>query len=384
LEKVVDDKSFLMIPGPTPVPERVMLALARHPIGHRTKAFSRIFREVSDNLAWLHQTQQEVLTLASSGTGAMEAAIINLLSPGDRVLCLINGKFSERWAKVARAYGIVVETVTAEAGQPIDPQQVEAALKAQTFRAVIATHSETSTGVLNDLETIARLAQENGEALVIVDAVTSLGAVSVPMDQWGLDAVASGSQKAYMLPPGLGFVALSERAWKAQKTATCPKFYLDLAKYRKSLQEDTTPFTPAIGLIMALQESLGMLRKEGLEALFARHQRLFRGTRAGVRALGLALFVPEDSYASKAITAVATPDAEAIRSLMNKHYDISVAGGQDELKGQIIRIGHLGFVSERDILTALAALEGALHQLGQDNFTAGAGVGAALKAMVDG
>ncbi|WP_218080067.1 pyridoxal-phosphate-dependent aminotransferase family protein [Anthocerotibacter panamensis] len=382
----MEGKKFLMIPGPTPVPERVLLALARHPMGHRTKEFSHIFREVTDRLAWLHQTQGDVLTLATSGTGAMEAALINLLSPGDRVLCLVNGKFSERWAKICLAYGMHVETISAPAGSAIDPKEVAEALRAdteRTYRAVVVTHSETSTGVLNDLETIAGLAQEHGRALTIVDAVTSLGAVSVPMDQWGLDAIASGSQKAYMIPPGLGFVAMSARAWTAQKESRTPKFYLDLAKYRKSLQDDTTPFTPAIGLVLAVHESLKMLHDEGLDALFARHERLRQGVRAGVRALKLTPFVQDEKAASPSITAVATPNADKIRSHINKHYDIALAGGQDDLSGKIFRIGHLGFVSERDILSALAALEGTMRALGQDDFSHGAGVGAALQAMAD-
>ncbi|WP_287128721.1 alanine--glyoxylate aminotransferase family protein [Candidatus Cyanaurora vandensis] len=380
----MENKNFLMIPGPTPVPENVLLALARHPIGHRTKEFSRLFRAVTDRLSWLHQTQGEVMTLATSGTGAMEAAMINLLSPGDRVLCLVNGKFGERWAKVAAAYGMQVEVIDAPPGEPIDPARVQAHLKAdpeRVLKAVVVTHSETSTGVLNDLKTIAGLVKEHGEALTIVDAVTSLGAVSVPMDDWGLDAVASGSQKAYMLPPGLGFVALSERGWAAQKVSRSPKFYLDLAKYRKSLKEDTTPFTPAVGLVTALYESLEMLHREGLSELFARHGRMRDGVRAGVRALGLKPFVQDERFASAAITSVATTEAESIRSLMNKHYDIALAGGQDELKGQIFRIGHLGFVSDRDILTALGALEGTLRRLGHGDFTPGAGVGAALAVM---
>ncbi len=381
----MENKGFLMIPGPTPVPERALLAMAKHPMGHRTKEFSRIFREVTDRLSWLHQTKNEVMTLSVSGTGAVEAGIINVLSPGDRVLCLVNGKFGERWAKVAAAYGMHVDLITAPAGSAIETDQVGAYLQSdqgQTCCAVIITHSETSTGVLNDLETLAQLVHTHSEALVIVDAVTSLGAMSVPMDDWGLDVVASGSQKGYMIPPGLGFIALSERAWEVQKTAKSPKFYMDLAKYRKSLKEDTTPFTPAVGLVLALQESLAMAHQEGLEAIFARHSRHRQGVRAGVSALGLTPFVALEQESSPAITAVATTDAEKIRIQLNKRYDIAVAGGQDELKGQIFRIGHLGFVSERDILTVLGALEGTLVDLGLDNFAPGSGVGAAIRAMV--
>jgi aspartate aminotransferase-like enzyme len=231
----MDDKLMLMIPGPTPVPEQVLLAMAKHPIGHRSGDFSKIIAEVTEGLKWLHQTQNDVLILAASGTGAMEAGIINFLSPGDRVLVGSNGKFGERWAKLCEAFGLAVERVTAEWGKPLEPEQFQAILEADTakqIKAVIVTHSETSTGVLNDLETITRYVKAHG-ALIIADAVTSLGATSVPMDAWGLDVIASGSQKGFMLPPGLGFVAVSPKAWDAYSTAKLPRFYLDLGKYRK-------------------------------------------------------------------------------------------------------------------------------------------------------
>lgn len=235
---------MLMIPGPTPVPEAALLALAKHPIGHRTSEFSNLLAEVTQNLKWLHQTESDVLMLTTSGTGAVEAGIINFLSPGDRVLIGCNGKFGDRWAEVAQAYSLQVEKITAEWGQPLDPQLFQEKLEADTekqIKAVIITHSETSTGVLNDLETINRYVKQHGEALMIVDAVTSLGAVNLPMDTWGLDVVASGSQKGYMIPPGLGFVAVSPKAWEAYKTAKLPRYYLDLGKYRKATAKNTTP-----------------------------------------------------------------------------------------------------------------------------------------------
>ncbi|NEQ28659.1 MAG: alanine--glyoxylate aminotransferase family protein, partial [Microcoleus sp. SIO2G3] len=222
----MDDKLMLMIPGPTPVPEKVLLAMAKHPIGHRTGEFSNIIAEVTQGLKWLHQTENDVLILTASGTGAMEAGMINFLSPGDRVLVGNNGKFGERWVKVCEAYGLNVEPVTAEWGKPLDPEVFREKLEAdRTIKAVVITHSETSTGVLNDLETINRHVKAHG-ALIMVDAVTSLGAVHLPIDQWGLDVVASGSQKGYMLPPGLGFVAVSPKAWEAYAQAKLPKFYL--------------------------------------------------------------------------------------------------------------------------------------------------------------
>lgn len=381
----MDDKLMLMIPGPTPVPEQVLLAMAKHPIGHRSGDFSKIQAEIVENLKWLHQTQNDLLILAASGTGAMEAGIINFLSAGDRVLVGCNGKFGDRWAEVCEAYGLQTEKITAEWGQPLDPEQFRQALEGdreKQIKAVIITHSETSTGVINDLETINRHVKAHGEALIIVDTVTSLGATSVPVDAWGLDVVASGSQKGYMIPPGLGFVTVSAKAWDAYKTAKLPRYYLDLGKYRKSAAKDTTPFTPAINLFFALQAALRMMKAEGLENIFARHHRQLTATRAAIAALGLPLFAA-DHCASPAITAVAPDrvDAEQVRSVMRKKFDIVLAGGQDHLKGKIFRIGHLGFVADRDILAAIAALEATLQELGYESFTPGAGVSAAAKAF---
>ncbi|MBW4577308.1 MAG: alanine--glyoxylate aminotransferase family protein [Aphanothece sp. CMT-3BRIN-NPC111] len=381
----MDNKLMLMIPGPTPVPEQVLLALAKHPIGHRSGEFSKIMAEVTQNLKWLHQTQNDVLIVTASGTGAMEAGIINFLSPGDRILVGCNGKFGDRWAEIGEAYGLNVEKVTAEWGQPLDPEQFREKLEADTqkqIKAVIITHSETSTGVLNDLETVNRHVKAHGEALIIVDAVTSLGAVNLPVDAWGLDVVASGSQKAYMIPPGLGFVAVSPKAWEAYKTAKLPRYYLDLGKYRKDAAKNTTPFTPPVNLIVALQAALQMMQAEGLESIFNRHQRLTSATRAAIKALNLPLFAA-DNAASPAITSVAPQqvEAEQVRAIMKKHFDIVLAGGQDHLKGKIFRIGHLGFVSDRDILTAIASLEAALRELGYEGSTPGAGVAAATRVF---
>ncbi len=380
----MDDKLMLMIPGPTPVPESVLLAMAKHPIGHRSGDFSKIIAEVTEGLKWLHQTQNDVLILAASGTGAMEAGIINFLSQGDRVIVTTNGKFGDRWVEICEVYGLNVEKVTAEWGKVIDPEAVRAALEADTQRqikAVIVTHSETSTGVINDLETISRYVKAHG-ALMIVDAVTSLGATSVPIDAWGLDVVASGSQKGYMLPPGLGFVAVSPKAWEAYAAAKLPRFYLDLGKYRKEAAKNSHPFTPPVNMFFALQVALGMMKAEGLENIFARHDRLKNATRAAMKALNLPLFAP-DQAGSPAITSVAPigVDAEKIRSIIRKRFDIVMAGGQDHLSGKIFRIGHLGFVSDRDILTAIGALEAALSELGYENFTAGAGVAAAAQVL---
>ncbi len=359
---------MLMIPGPTPVPEKVLLAMAKHPIGHRSGEFSQIIAETNANLQWLFQTKNHVLVLAASGTGTVEAAIINFLSAGDRVLVGNNGKFGERWAIIAAKYGLDVQTIKAEWGTPLNPDDFAQALQADTdkkIKAVIITHSETSTGVLNDLEAINKLVKAHGEALIIVDAVTSLASHNIPVDDWGLDVVASGSQKGFMLPPGMGFVTASDKAWAAYKTATLPKFYLDLGKYRKSADENTTPFTPPVNMYFGMKVALEMMRAEGLESIFARHTRHKEATRAAMKALGLPLFAP-DTHASPAITSVVPEgvDAEKIRSVMKKRFDIALAGGQDHMSGKMFRIGHLGFVSDRDILCAISALEATLMELG--------------------
>jgi aspartate aminotransferase-like enzyme len=377
----MQDKLTLMIPGPTPVPETVLLAMSRHPIGHRSADFQKIVERTTAQLKWLHQTSGDVLALTGSGTAAMEAGIINVLSKGDRVLCGDNGKFGERWVKVAKAYGLDVQVIKADWGQPLDPEAFRAALEADSakaIRAVILTHSETSTGVINDLQTIAGHVRAHGTALTIADCVTSLGATNVPMDAWGLDVVGSGSQKGYMMPPGLAFVAMSDKAWTAYERSDLPKFYLDLGKYRKSAAADSNPFTPAINLYFALEASLDIMQAEGLEAIFARHDRHRRATQAAMKAIGLPLYAAE-GHGSPAITAVAPEgiDAEALRKKVKDRFDILLAGGQDHLKGKVFRIGHLGFVCDRDVITAVAAIEATLQELGLAKAAIGSGVGAA-------
>ncbi|MDA0216585.1 MAG: alanine--glyoxylate aminotransferase family protein [Cyanobacteria bacterium] len=381
----MQDKLSLMIPGPTPVPETVLQAMGRHPIGHRSADFQKIVKRTTKQLQWLHQTTGDVLAITGSGTAAMEAGIINVLSKGEKVLCGDNGKFGERWVKLARAYGLDVQVIQAEWGQPLDPEAFRAALEADTakaIKAVILTHSETSTGVINDLETIAKHARAHGTALTIADCVTSLGACNVPMDEWGLDVIGSGSQKGYMMPPGLAFVAMSERAWEAYGRSDLPKFYLDLGKYRKSAQADSNPFTPAINLYFALEAALEMMQAEGLEAIFARHARHRAAAQAGMEAMGLPLYAAE-GHGSPAITAVAPEgiDAEALRKAVKEKFDILLAGGQDHLKGKVFRIGHLGFVCDRDVLTAVAAIEATLADLGLHKGSMGVGVAAAAAQL---
>ena len=349
-----------MIPGPTPVPEKVLQALSKHPIGHRSKEFQDLVESTTKNLQWLHQTQNDVLTITGSGTAAMEAGIINTLSKGDKVICGENGKFGERWVKVAETFGLDVIKIDSDWGTPLNPEEFKKILeedKQKEIKAVILTHSETSTGVINDLQTISKYIREHNTALSIIDCVTSLGACNVPVDEWQLDVVASGSQKGYMIPPGLSFVAMSQKAWKAMERSNLPKFYLNLKAYRKSLLSNSNPFTPAVNLIFALDESLKMMREEGLEKIFHRHNKHKLAVSNAAKSLNLKLFADEE-YLSPSITAIKTEeiDAEEFRNKIKNKFDILLAGGQDHLKGKIFRVGHLGYVNDRDIITVISAI----------------------------
>ena len=349
-----------MIPGPTPVPEKVLQALAKHPIGHRSKEFQDLVKSTTENLKWLHQTQNDVLTITGSGTAAMEAGIINTLNKGDKVICGENGKFGERWVKVAKEFGLEVIKIEAEWGKPLNPEDFKKILekdKNKEIKAVILTHSETSTGVINDLQTISTYIRKHKQSLSIIDCVTSIGACNVPVDEWELDVVASGSQKGYMIPPGLSFISMSKKAWKAAANSNLPKFYLNLKSYQKSLTNNSNPYTPAVNLVFALDESLKMMKKEGLENIFARHNKHKLAISNSAKALNLKLFADE-RHLSPSITAIECEDidAEDFRKKIKDNYEILIAGGQDHLKGKIFRIGHLGYVNDRDIITIIAAI----------------------------
>ncbi|HSE92789.1 MAG TPA: alanine--glyoxylate aminotransferase family protein [Methylomirabilota bacterium] len=358
-------KYQLMAPGPTPVPSQVLLAMAQPMIHHRTPEYEALFVEVRAGLKRLFQTAQDVIPLTCSGTGAMEAAVVNTLSPGDTVAIVRAGKFADRWAELAKAYGLSAIDLAAPFGQTVAPARVGEALRSRPeIKAVLVQHSETSTGVLHDVRGYAE-ATRGTDALLIVDAVSSLGIADLPMDAWGVDVVVSGSQKGLMLPPGLGFCALNDRAWARAATARLPRYYLDLAEERTALGRNEAHFTPAVSIVVGLREVLRMLEAEGLASIFKRHDRLARATRAGVEALGLELFAR--ATPSPAVTAVVAPkgiDGERIVAAYSEQHNITIAGGQGEMKGQIFRLGHMGYAAEFDVIAALSALEQVLADLG--------------------
>ena len=359
-------KYQLMAPGPTPVPSEVLLAMAQPIIHHRTPQYDALFVEVRAALKRLFQTSTEVVPLACSGTGAMEAAVVNTLSAGDRVVVVRAGKFGDRWLDLARAYGLDVIDLSAPFGHTIDAGRVaEALTRHPEAKAVLVQHSETSTGVLHDVRAYAAVTKAH-DAILIVDAVSSLGIADLPMDAWGIDLVVSGSQKGLMLPPGLGFCALSEKAWRKTRTSTLPKFYFSLPDELKYVAKNEVRFTPAVSIVVGLREALRLIEAAGLANVFKRHDRLARATRAGVEALGLELFAK--ATPSPAVTAVVPPasvDSEKIVAAYSQGQNITIAGGQGEMKGKLFRLGHMGYAAEFDVINALAALEQVLVEIGQ-------------------
>ena len=372
------DKTFLMIPGPTPVPESVMLDIAKHPIGHRSSEFSSILEEVYENLKYVFQTKNDVFMFTSSGTGAMCAALENLINEGDKVLSLVIGNFGNRWAKIAESRGAKVEKIEVAAGEVIDPEILKLALsedKNKEIKIVTLTHSETSTGAANDIKTLCSIIREHG-AISVVDGVTSVCAMPCKPDEWGIDVLISGSQKGFMVPPGLAFLTANERAWKVYEQCKHPSFYFDWAAYKKSVQANSTPFTPAVNLIVGLNTALKMIKQEGIEKVNNRHKRHAMALRKALRAMNLKLLVPQDENASYAITSILPPEGISvpdIRKALKVDYDIVVANGQNQLKDKIFRMGTLGFVCDRDLIASVGALEAVLHKFGH-NFAIGEGV----------
>jgi len=392
-------RHFLQIPGPTNTPLQILAAIAKPTIGHRSAEFASLGLDVLKRIRSVFKTENPVVIFPTSGTGAWEAALVNTLSPGDRVLMFETGWFSTLWSNMAKALGLQAEIIPGDWRSGVKAEEIEARLRADvahTYKAVAAAleahpkaravyvqASETSTCVLHPVPAIAEITRAR-DVLLVVDGITAVGALDLPMDRLGIDALITGSQKGLMLPPGLAFIALSARAWAAVQRATLPRFYFDLARERKGVAERSTAWTPAISLIQGLRVALAMMRSEGLPNVYARHDRLARATRAGAAAIGLQLLAPDAP--SPAGTAVCLPggvDGSGMFRYLRDRMRVTFAGGQDQLKGKIIRVAHLGYVGSFDIVTGLAALELALRHFGAP-VELGRGVGAAEAILAEG
>lgn len=375
-------RNLLLTPGPTYIPPDVCEALGKPIIHHRTPQFQDYLKEAQEGLKAVFQTQNDVYLLASSGTGAMEASVANLLSLGDKAVTVEGGKFGERWTELCKAYGMQTHVLKVAWGKALEPAQLKEVLdQDKDIKAVFVTHCETSTGVTTDIQALANVVK-NSNAVLVVDAVSSLGVIDLQMDNWGVDVVASASHKGLMLPPGLGFVAVSAKAYRLIEASKSPRYYFDLRKSKKALEKNDTPFTPAIGIVIALIQSLKNIKERGLSHLFSHYARLAKGTRAAAMALGLTIFADE-SCASNVLTAICLPesiDGEKLVKRMRDTYGITIAGGQAELKGKILRIAHMGALDEYDILAGISCLEKVLNEMGY-KFTLGTGVAAAQKVF---
>ena len=375
-------KQYLLSPGPTPIPNEVALAMSETMIHHRTPQFNKVFEEARQGLKTLFGTNGDVLILASSGTGAMEAAVANLFSPGDKVLVINGGKFGERWLNISNAFGLDPIEIKVEWGQAVRVADVEKQLELHPdIQSVMIQASETSTTVLHPVKEIAKLT-ENGP-LFLVDGVTAVGVLPVPLDEWDIDVLVTGSQKALMLPPGLGFIALSDRAWEKTNKAKLPRFYFDLNLERKNQAKGSGAFTPAVSLIFGLRASLNMMAREGFDRVYARHARMARATRAAATAMGLKLLAPDSP--SPAATGIFLPnglDADKVLDYLRDQMGVVLAEGQDQLKGKAIRIAHVGYMGAFDVITAIAALEMALRKFGAE-IPFGKGVAAAQEVLME-
>ncbi|HTY46032.1 MAG TPA: alanine--glyoxylate aminotransferase family protein [Patescibacteria group bacterium] len=375
-------KNYLLTPGPTPLPPEVCQAMARPIIHHRTPQFQAILKEATEGLKYIYQTASDVFILTSSGTGAMETAVANLLSPQDTAITIEGGKFGERWTEICQAYGVNTEVVKVAWGTAVSADEIAKRLKANPkIKAVYATLCETSTGVTNDIKALGE-AVKDSDAVLVVDAISGLGAIDLKTDAWSVDVCVSGSQKGLMLPPGLAFISVSKKAWAKASGSKCPKYYFDLKAAKKALDQTDTPYTPAISLVIALNEALKMMRQDGLENIFARHKKMAEATRQAMKALGLELFAP--TAASDVVTAVKVPagiDGEKMVKTMRDTYGITLAGGQSELKGKVFRMAHMGYIEEFDIIIGIACVEKVLAHMGYA-FNVGAGVAAAQRVFL--
>lgn len=379
---------MLMIPGPTPVPQEVMVELSHHPVGHRSGEFKALLNAAEPRLQWLYQTKRPVYVYTSSGTGAMEAALINTLSPDDSILVLSCGVFSDRFGDIGKALGLTVHKQEVEHGQPNVTEDLEAFLKGpegKAVKAVCMIHNETSTGVLNPIEEFARIIRQHSDALIIVDTITGLGAAPFKFDDWGIDIAVSGSQKGFMLPPGLAVIAVSERALSAHQKTQNPGYYFNFSAYEKQIVNGQTPWTPAVTLIRGLEKALELMESEGLDGLHKRHRENRRMVREAIKALGLEPLVSDDRYASFSVTSIKKPDdvtIDDLRAGLKNEFNLTFANGQKGLKGKIFRIGHLGAIYSRDVLTGISCLEVVLNRLGHTKAPLGTGIAAAQQALL--
>ncbi len=374
------NKYRLFAPGPTPVSEATSLAMAQPIVHHRTSSFEKVVAEVREGLKWLFQTKNEVILHASSGTGGMEGAIVNTLSRGDKAIVVDGGKFGERWWKICKAYGIEADIIKVNWGDPVSPSEIKSRLDRGGYRAVLVQASESSTGTYHPIEEIAALTKGRDDCLCVVDAISALGAMNLPMDRWGIDIMIAGSQKALGLPPGLAMVGVSDKAWRFAEGANLPRFYFDFQREKKNLEANTTAFTPAISLVTGLAQVLREFRQEGLENLFARHARLAGATRDAMKALGLKLFSKSPVNSLTAVCAPEGIDGQKVFKILQTKYNLTIAGGQDAAKGKIFRIAHLGYFDDLDMITVVGAVELVLAELGH-KFELGSGVGACLKTL---
>ncbi|WP_235599828.1 alanine--glyoxylate aminotransferase family protein, partial [Kosmotoga sp. DU53] len=353
-------KNYLLAPGPTPVPIDLLLEGARDTIHHRTPQFKKIMDEAIEGTKYVFQTTNDLFLLSSSGTGAMEMAVANLVSPGEKVIVVVGGKFGERWEKICKVYGAQVVPIKIEYGDYATPEMIDDALQANPDTvAVFTTLSETSTGTVMDIEGFSKVVKKHGK-LIVVDAISGLIAQPLKTDEWNLDVVVAGSQKGFMLPPGLGFITFSEDAWKKVETTTTPRFYFDARAYKKN----PAPYTPAVNLIYQLKKAVEMLKEEGMENVWERHRILADATRAAIKALGLEFF---SKNPGNVLTAVRVPegvDGLKLVSIMRDEYGVTIAGGQGDMKGKIFRVAHLGYMSKFDVIIAVSALEMVLRKLG--------------------
>ncbi len=377
-------KYHLYAPGPVEIPPEVLNEMSKPIFHHRTSQFSEVLVNAWEGLKYIFQTKEHVYILASSGTGAMNAAVENTLSEGDKVIVLSFGKFGERWEKIAKAYNLNVVTIRKDYGYCVEPEEVEEVLRSNPdAKAVLLQHSETSTGVSSDLKEISKVVSKT-EAMLIVDGITSVGCDEVKMDKWGIDVLIAGSQKSFMIPPGLSFISLSYKAKKYMEKSNLPKFYFNLKEEEKALSDKTTAWTPGITLIMALNKSIELMKKEGLENVIKRHRVVSEAIREGVKALGLKLFCKYRLF-SNAVTAVEVPqgiDGNQIPKIMRNKYGTEIAGGQGSMKGQIFRLGHLGYVDKGDVVVMLQSLEFTLRDLGY-KFEPGLSLSIANKVLME-